>query len=162
MRPHPYLRAYMAGIVVPTMFLLVAFTIYAYFRFLAAPSDFIAPLVSRPFERAIVFPLAVVPNLWGAWNMLHMALRRRTRLPLALHGALLPILLVPSGVLLGRALDVFTHSMAAGRHGHSHRHGRLLPGVEIPGRIPQRRDGDRGRVAGSWRPAVNMRNEGMG
>jgi len=108
MRPHPYLRAYMAGIVVPTMFLLVAFTIYAYFRFLAAPSDFIAPLVSRPFERAIVFPLAVVPNLWGAWNMLHMALRRRMRMPLALHGALLPILLVPSGVLLGRALGVFT------------------------------------------------------
>jgi hypothetical protein len=108
MRPHPYLRAYMAGIVVPTMFLLVAFTIYAYFRFLAAPSDFIAPLVSRPFERAIVFPLAVVPNLWGAWNMLHMALRRRMRMPLALHGALLPILLVPSGVLLGRALAVFT------------------------------------------------------
>ncbi len=108
MQPHPYLRAYMAGIVVPTMFLLVAFTIYTYFRFLAAPSDFIAPLVNRPFERAIVFPLAVVPNLWGAWNMLHMALRRRMRIPLALHGALLPILLVPSGVLLGRALAVFT------------------------------------------------------
>ena len=98
MRPHPYLRAYMAGIVVPTLFLLAAITVYAFYR----------SYLQVPLERAIVFPMAVVPNLWGAWNILYLALGSRVRLPLGVHGALLPLLLVPAGVTLASALDVFT------------------------------------------------------
>ena len=98
MRPHPYLRAYMAGIVVPTLFLLAAITVYTFSR----------SYVRVPLERAIVFPMAVVPNLWGAWNILYLALGSRVRLPLGVHGALLPLLLVPAGVTLASALDVFT------------------------------------------------------
>ena len=109
MRPHPYLRAYMAGIVVPTLFLLLAMTVLAFFRFyLEVPSQFIIEMPTRPLERAIVFPMAFVPNLWGAWNILHVVLPSRVRLPLGAHGALLPLLLFPAGVALARALDVFT------------------------------------------------------
>jgi hypothetical protein len=69
MRPHPYLRAYMAGIVVPTLFLLVIMTVYAVFAFyLEVPSQFVLEMPAPPLQRAIVFPMAVVPNLWGVWN----------------------------------------------------------------------------------------------
>ncbi len=34
MRPHPYLRAYMAGIVVPTLFLLIVMAVFAYHQVL--------------------------------------------------------------------------------------------------------------------------------
>jgi len=109
MRPHPYLRAYMAGIVVPTLFLLAAMTVLACFRFyFEVPSQFVLEMPAQPLERAIVFPMAIVPNLWGVWNMLYLALRSRMRLPLGLHGALLPLFLIPGGVALARALDVFT------------------------------------------------------
>lgn len=109
MRPHPYLRAYMAGIVVPTLFLLVIMAIFAYHRYyFEVPNQFVVPLPGRPLDRAIVFPMAVVPNVWGAWNMLHLALRSRVRLSLGAHGALLPLLLMPGGVALARVLDVFT------------------------------------------------------
>ena len=109
MRPHPYLRAYMAGIVVPTLFLLWILVVVVGFRvYLEVPSQFVFELPMRPLERAIVFPMAVVPNLWGVWNMLHLALRSRVRVPLGVHGALLPLLLIPAGVMLTRTLDVFT------------------------------------------------------
>lgn len=107
MRPHPYLRAYMAGIVVPTLFLLVILTVVASFRFyLEVPSQFIFGIPAAPLERGIVFPMAVVPNLWGVWNMLHLALRSRVRLPLELHGALLPLLLMPAVIALAPLLDI--------------------------------------------------------
>ncbi len=109
MRPHPYLRAYMAGIVVPTLFLLAVMTVLACFRFyFEVPSQFVLEMPARPLERAIVFPMAIVPNLWGLWNMLYLAVRSRVRLPLGLHGALLPLFLIPGGVALARVLDVFT------------------------------------------------------
>jgi hypothetical protein len=74
------------------------------------PNQFVVPLAGRPLDRAIVFPMAVVPNLWGIWNVLHVALQRRVRLPLPLgvHGALLPLILMPGGVLLARLFDVST------------------------------------------------------
>jgi len=108
-RPHPYLRAYMAGIVVPTLFLVVIMVVYAYHRYyFEVPNQFVIPLPGRPLDRALVFPMAVVPNAWGAWNMLHLALRSRTRLPLGVHGALLVLILIPGGIALARLLDVFT------------------------------------------------------
>jgi hypothetical protein len=109
MRTHPYLRAYMAGIAVPTLLLLVIMTVYACFHFyFEVPSQFIVEMPARPLERALVFPMALVPNIWGLWNMLYLAVRSRVRLSLGLHGALLPLLLFPAGIALARALDVFT------------------------------------------------------
>ena len=108
MKPHPYLRAYMAGIVVPTVALILIMVVYVSQRYyFEVSSQFVIPLPSEPLDRAVVFPLAVVPNLWGVWNMLHLALRRRFQWSLALHGALLPLVLMPAGVLLARSLDVF-------------------------------------------------------
>jgi hypothetical protein len=108
MRPHPYLRAYMAGIVVPTLFLLIIMSVYAYHRYyFEVSSQFVIPLPGKPLDRAILFPMAVVPNVWGAWNMLYLALRSRFRWPLGVHGAVLPLLLMPVGFALARSLDVF-------------------------------------------------------
>src|SRR5205823_3198621 len=70
--------------------------------------QFVLGLPGRPLERAIVFPMAVVPNAWGLWNMLRLALVSRGRLSLGVHGALLVLLLMPGGVALGRVLDAFT------------------------------------------------------
>jgi hypothetical protein len=59
----------------------------------------------RQFEADV--PMAIVPNLWGLWNMLWVAAKSRTHLPVAVHGSLLPLFLVPSGILLGRTLELF-------------------------------------------------------
>jgi hypothetical protein len=109
MRPHPYLRAYMAGIVVPTLFLLViaAFGVVHRYYF-EVPSQFVIPLPSRPLARAIFFPMAVVPNAWGLWNVLYFAIGRKVRLSLGVFGALLVLLLVPGGAALARLLDDFS------------------------------------------------------
>ena len=108
MRPHPYLRAYMAGIVVPTLFLLLATTVYAVHRFyLEVPSQFVFGLPARPLERMIMFPMAVVPNLWGLWNMLYLRVRPGIRISLAAFGAILPMVLVPFVLTLGMAFEVF-------------------------------------------------------
>ena len=106
MNTHPYLRAYMAGIVVPTVFLLVAMTVFTLARFVYN--------VPIPIERIIVFPMAIVPNLWGVWNMLRVA-AGGDRWPIGLHGALLPLVLIPLGLLLAHALaiDVITPTLVA-------------------------------------------------
>jgi hypothetical protein len=96
MNQHTYLRAYLAGIAVPTVFLLFIMTGYCILRYVY---DFPVPV-----ERVIVFPMAVVPNLWGLWNILFIALRSRLHLPLGLHGALLPILLAPLGMVVSGLL----------------------------------------------------------
>jgi hypothetical protein len=97
MQKHTYLRAYMAGIVVPTIFLLVVATVFTIDRYVYD--------IPVPIERVIVFPMALVPNLWGLWNMLFIALRSRSPLSIGVHGAVLPILLGPLGFLLTRILD---------------------------------------------------------
>ena len=98
MNKHPYLRAYMAGSVVPTMFLLVIMTFFCVARFVYD--------VPVPIERVIVFPMAVVPNLWGAWNMLYILLHSRRRLNIGLYGAILPFALAPVGLTVAtRVLD---------------------------------------------------------
>ena len=97
MHQHKYLRAYMAGIVAPTMFLLVVLT-----AFIVARLVYHIPI---PIERMIVVPMALIPNLWGVWNMLYLQLRKRWSLPIGIHGALLVILVVPSGLVLGQFLN---------------------------------------------------------
>jgi hypothetical protein len=96
MNNYPYLRAYMAGISVPTPLLLVALTLFSIGRFVYN--------VPVPVERVIIFPMAIIPNLFGVWNILYLASRKRTHLPLGIHGAILPFILAPAGFLLGRSL----------------------------------------------------------
>ena len=96
MSTHPYIRAYMAGVALPSMFMLVIFSFFCAARFVYD--------VPFPLERLVVFPLALVPNLWGAWNMLHLAARSRLPISLGLHGAALPLILAPSGLLVAKAL----------------------------------------------------------
>ena len=112
MRSHPYLRAYMAGCMVPTIALLLIMGIDAYHRFyLEVPSQFVFGLPAQPLERTILFPMAVVPNRWGAWNMLWVATRGRTQLSIGAHGSAIPAILVPAGILLARTTDVFRLQM---------------------------------------------------
>lgn len=92
MNTHPYLRAYMAGIAVPTMLLLVALG-----GFLIARYTFQIPV---PIERAIIFPMSLVPNLFGVWNIFYLWLRPRPHLPIGFHGAILPLILAPTGFML--------------------------------------------------------------
>lgn len=105
MNKHPYLRAYMAGIAVPTFVLLFIMTAYTVFRYV-----YNFPV---PVERFIVFPMAVVPNLWGLWNVLFVAWRGRVPLSLGLHGAILPIVLAPLGLLASALLKVSIPGFAA-------------------------------------------------
>jgi hypothetical protein len=105
MNKHQYLRAYMAGIAVPTFALLFVMTAYTVFRLI-----YHFPV---PVERFIVFPMAVVPNLWGLWNILFIVLRRRVPLSLGLHGALLPILLAPLGLVASGLLKFSVPGFAA-------------------------------------------------
>jgi hypothetical protein len=96
MNTHPYLRAYMGGIVAPTVFLLLVLTAFCMARFV-----FQVPV---PIERVIVFPMALVPSLFGLWNMFYLWLRPRRHLPIGLHGALLPFVLAPLGFVLATGL----------------------------------------------------------
>jgi len=64
--------------------------------------------VPFPFERGLVFPMALVPSLWALWNMLWLGSHARTGLPIGVHGALLPFLLLPSGATLATSLGILT------------------------------------------------------
>jgi hypothetical protein len=88
----------MAGVTVPSVLMVFAFASFCVVRF-----GYHFPL---PIERGIVFPLALVPPLWGLWNMLYVALRRHRRLPLGLHGAVIPLFVGPLGFTIIRALGV--------------------------------------------------------
>jgi hypothetical protein len=97
MNRHPYLRAYLAGIAIPTVFLLGIMTGYTILRYV-----YNLPV---PIERVIVFPMAAVPNIWGLWNVLYTAGIAPSKFPLGLFGAILPILLAPFGYAVARLLD---------------------------------------------------------
>jgi|SRR5215469_16425819 len=96
MNRHRYLRAYMAGSVLPTIFLLVAMVAFTMVRYVYD--------VPIPIERVIVFPMALVPNLWGLWNMLYVLLTGYRHVPIGLHGALLLVLIVPIGFSVAKLL----------------------------------------------------------
>jgi hypothetical protein len=94
----------MAGIAVPTLFLLFVMTGYTVLRYV-----YNFPI---PVERVIVFPMAVVPNLWGLWNILFVAFRERLHLSIGLTGALLPLLLAPLGMVVTGLLNFSIPSFA--------------------------------------------------
>ncbi|HKS82750.1 MAG TPA: hypothetical protein VJR23_14700 [Candidatus Acidoferrales bacterium] len=100
MNAHPYVRAYMAGTIVPTLFLIVVLTGFVVVRLVLQ--------FSEPVERIIIFPMAAVPNIWGLWNMLYVRVREGRNYSIGLHGALLPFLLGPLGAVVGCLLGILT------------------------------------------------------
>lgn len=108
MNKHPYLRAYLAGIACPTIFLLIIMTVYPFVRYV-----YNLPV---PIERVIVFPMAFVPNLWGLWNVLYAAALAKRHFSLGIFGGALPLLLAPAGFLVARLLEfpfpAFAHQIA--------------------------------------------------
>jgi hypothetical protein len=89
MNTHPYARAYMAGVAVPTMVLLLVLAVFILLRLILR--------IPAPIERIIVFPMAVVPNVFGLWNMLYVKLRGSRQISIGGFGALLPFVLAPLG-----------------------------------------------------------------
>ena len=100
MKTHPYVRAYLAGILVPTLILPVMLAAFLTLR--------LGLGIQLPIERGLIFPMALVPSLWGLWNMLWLGAHTRTHLPVGIHGALLPLLLVPSGAITALSLGVLS------------------------------------------------------
>jgi hypothetical protein len=98
MNSHPYLRAYLAGVFVPTLVLPLLLTVFIIVR--------IVLQVPVPIEQAMIFPMAVVPLLFGLWNMLWLGSHHSTHLPIGLHGALLPLVIMPAGALTASCLGV--------------------------------------------------------
>jgi hypothetical protein len=98
MNTHPYLRAYLAGILIPTLVLPLLLALFIVLR--------ICLHTPVPIEQALVFPMALVPVLWGLWNMLWLVTHMRTHLPIGLHGAILPLLLAPCGTIFATNMGV--------------------------------------------------------
>jgi hypothetical protein len=98
MTNHPYLRAYLAGVFIPTLVFPLAVV--------ALAAGKCALQATFPVERIVIFPLAFVPVVWGLWNVLWAASRNCTHLPLGVHGAILPFLLMPAGAALAKCLGV--------------------------------------------------------
>lgn len=100
MKMHPYLRAFLAGAFVPTLVLPLMLAAFIVLR--------LGIGIPFPIERGLVFPMALVPCLWALWNMLWLGSHARTHLALGLHGALLPLLLMPVGAALASNLGALS------------------------------------------------------
>jgi hypothetical protein len=98
MQTHPYLRAYLAGILVPTLVLPMLLTVFIVTR--------IGMQLSIPIEQVMIFPMAVVPSLFGLWNIVFLVSQTRFTHPIGLHGAVLPLLMAPLGALVATSLNV--------------------------------------------------------
>jgi hypothetical protein len=98
MKEHRYLRAYMAGVLLPSWLLLLALAVFLVAHF--------TQRVPAGLESALVFPMAIVPNLWGLWNVLYTRLGLRGRISIGVFGSLLPLILVPAGFGLTHVLGL--------------------------------------------------------
>lgn len=119
MKTHPYLRAFVSGAFVPTLVLPLVLVAFILVRLVLA-----APF---PIERGLVFPMGLVPCLWALWNMLWLGSHERTHLPVGVHGALLPLLLMPAGAILATSLGI----LALGSRGVTWFHDVYVPYVWI-------------------------------
>lgn len=115
MNTHPYLRAYMAGTVVPSLGLLVALTVFIVTRLVYQ--------IPVPIERVIIFPMALVPTAFGIWNIVYVWSRPRRNLPIGLHGALLPLIMAPLGAIAATCGGLLT----LGAHGVTWFHAVSVP-----------------------------------
>lgn len=92
---HRYVRAYLAGIALPTLVVSAAGLIAVVFF----------DRMNPPFQRALLLPVAINPAIWGFWNVVWVALGRR-RIQIGWHGAMLAVVLIGVGVLLAGLLNV--------------------------------------------------------
>lgn len=99
MNRYPYLRAYMAGFLFPSWLLVAVIGGIEVFRI---PIQ--TPPPSLDLERILILAMAVIPNVWGLWNMLYFAAGLRRRLPLGAWGALFALVVFPIGVFAVRTL----------------------------------------------------------
>jgi hypothetical protein len=83
---HPYLRAYLAGIALPTMIIPIVIAGLAILH----PTGH-----GFRIEEVAIFPIGLVPNAWGLWNMLYARLRARRELSSGPFGAALVFVLAP-------------------------------------------------------------------
>jgi hypothetical protein len=98
MNTHPYLRAFLAGIFVPTLIMPALLA-----AFLVARVALQSPI---PIESGLIFPLALVPTLWGLWSMLWLKSQAATNLSIGVHGAILPFLMLPAGATVAKCAGV--------------------------------------------------------
>jgi hypothetical protein len=77
----------MAGIAAPTAFLLILVCI-----------EQLTHSIPRQEESFLWFPLAVVPNAFGVWNILYVLLRPHWHHPIGLHGVALLFFIAPIGL----------------------------------------------------------------
>ena len=105
MNPHPYLRAYLAGVFVTTLILPVMLTAFIVVRLVLQ--------VPVPIERGLIFPMALVPAGWGLWNMLWLVSHERTHLAVGVHGAILPFLLLPIGATFAHCYGILEFGAAS-------------------------------------------------
>lgn len=99
MSTHPYLRAYLAGVFVPTLVLPLMLCGFILLRLILG--------IPFPIERFLIFPMSVVPVLFGLWNVLWLASHSRTHLALGVHGAILPFLGAPAGAFIAHCLGMW-------------------------------------------------------
>lgn len=98
MNTHPYLRAFLAGVFVPTIILPGLLLLFLLVHYAMQPSF--------PVERGLIFPMSLIPVTWGLWNVLWKASHASTKLSVGAHGAFLPLLLLPAGMLIGTTLGI--------------------------------------------------------
>ena len=98
MNNHPYLRAYLAGLGVPTLIMPLLLASYLTARYALG--------AQIPIERGLVFPMALAPNIFGLWNMLYQRVHRTSTIRIGPFGAILPFLIGPFGYLVTRALGI--------------------------------------------------------
>jgi hypothetical protein len=103
---HPYLRAYLAGIAIPTMVIPLVVAAVATHHSATRPLH---------LEDVVIFPIALVPNAWGLWNVLYTRLRRTWNVPIGAFGAALLLVLGPAGyaIQLAVGIMVWTPSLLA-------------------------------------------------
>jgi hypothetical protein len=98
MNTHPYLRAFLAGVFIPTLILPGMLLLFLIVHYAFAPGF--------PVERGLIFPMSLIPVTWGLWNVLWKRSHSSTHLSVGAHGAILPLLLLPAGALLGTSFGI--------------------------------------------------------
>src|SRR5438105_14455782 len=94
----------MAGATLSNLLIIVLVTVVSIARFVWK--------LPYPIEQIMIFPMAAVPNLFGFWNIVYVALGPERRLPIGIHGALLPFIIGPFVLTMGTLLGLvaFTSS----------------------------------------------------
>ena len=102
---YPYLRAYLAGIALPTMVIPLVVAGLALYQ----P----ATAVSRGGSHHL--PDRTCANAWGLWNMFYIWVCRHRELPIGVFGAVLVFLIAPAGFAPAGGADkvVWTPALVA-------------------------------------------------